>query len=188
MAQQELLAHAIDALDRAGVEHMVTGSFVSSIQGEPRATHDIDIVIALLPGALDPLLEAFPSDRFYVSREAAMAAIATGGMFNVLDTGTGDKIDFWMLTGDPFDRSRFERRIVDDLFGRRVAISTPEDTILVKLRWSRESGESEKQIRDATRVFELQAPLLDQSYLDAWADRLGVGDLLAQVRRGAGSG
>jgi hypothetical protein len=39
MSQQELLKKAIQALDQAGIQYMITGSVVSSLQGEPRSTH-----------------------------------------------------------------------------------------------------------------------------------------------------
>jgi predicted nucleotidyltransferase len=45
MSQQALLRRVVRALDGAGVPHMLTGSLASSLQGEPRATHDIDLVI-----------------------------------------------------------------------------------------------------------------------------------------------
>lgn len=38
MPQQELLKKVIQALDETGIEYMVTGSVVSSLQGEPRTT------------------------------------------------------------------------------------------------------------------------------------------------------
>ena len=47
MSQQELLSRVVRALTAAGVEYMVTGSVASSFQGEPRLTHDIDLVISL---------------------------------------------------------------------------------------------------------------------------------------------
>jgi predicted nucleotidyltransferase len=47
MSQQELVKEVIGALERAGIEYMLTGSLVSSMQGEARTTHDIDIVVAL---------------------------------------------------------------------------------------------------------------------------------------------
>lgn len=34
MSQQELLKKIIDILDKADIEYMLTGSFVSSLQGE----------------------------------------------------------------------------------------------------------------------------------------------------------
>jgi len=45
MSQQELLKQVIQALDQAEIEYMITGSVVSSLQGEPRSTHGIDIII-----------------------------------------------------------------------------------------------------------------------------------------------
>lgn len=47
MSQQELLKKVIQALDQAGIQYMITGSLASSLQGEPRSTHDIDMVIAI---------------------------------------------------------------------------------------------------------------------------------------------
>ncbi len=61
-------------------------------------------------------------------------------------------------------------------------MSAPEDTILMKLRWARESGGREKQLIDALRVYELQAATLDAGYIEEWAHRLGVDDLLGRLR------
>ncbi len=47
MSQQELLRKVIQALDQVGIQYMITGSLASSLQGEPRSTHDIDMVIAI---------------------------------------------------------------------------------------------------------------------------------------------
>src|SRR5207237_88204 len=89
----------------------------------------------------------------------------------------GGKVDFWLLTLEEFDKSRFHRKYVEEVFGFTLKVSAPEDTILQKLRWARLSGGSEKLFTDALRVYEVQALVLDRSYLDDWADRLGVRDL-----------
>ncbi len=47
MSQQELLRRVVQVLKKAGIEYMLTGSLVSSLQGEPRSTHDIDLIIAI---------------------------------------------------------------------------------------------------------------------------------------------
>ena len=47
MSQQELLKKVIQALDQAEIQYMITGSVVSSLQDEPRSTHDINMVIAV---------------------------------------------------------------------------------------------------------------------------------------------
>ncbi len=52
-----------------------------------------------------------------------------------------------------------------------------EDTILVKLRWAKLSGGSEKQFIDALRVYEVQYEKLDISYLEHWVEKLGIKEL-----------
>ena len=102
-------------------------------------------------------------------------------MFNLLDTDTGDKVDFWMLTDEPFDRSRFTRRRTEEVLGLKLSVSSPEDTILAKLSWSKRSGGSEKQFSDALHVYEVQSANLDMEYLRRWAKDLGVESLLKQL-------
>ena len=46
MSQQELLTKVLMALNCHDIPYMLTGSIVSSIQGEPRLSHDIDIIIS----------------------------------------------------------------------------------------------------------------------------------------------
>ena len=53
MSQPELLKLVAGRLKAAGIEYMVSGSIASSLQGEPRSTHDIDIVIAVRIPATD---------------------------------------------------------------------------------------------------------------------------------------
>ena len=161
---------------------MVTGSVASSLQGEPRSTHDIDVVVALTLPATAPLLNAFPPPRFYLDESSIHQAIARRDMFNLLDGDTGDKVDFWLLTDEAFDQQRFSRKIVEEFNGLRIKVSRPEDTILMKLKWAELAGGSEKQFGDALGVYELQHPKLDQAYLDDWAARLGLNAWLARLR------
>ena len=97
-------------------------------------------------------------------------------MFNLIDPREGTKVDFWLLTDDPFDRERFRRRRVERLLDMDIYLSTPEDTILAKLRWGKLSGGSEKHSTDALRVYELQYPTLDSDYLERWVEALDVRD------------
>jgi hypothetical protein len=164
---------------------MITGSIASSLQGEPRATHDIDIVIAIRVSAAEAaarLKAAFPEPDFYLDEDAAREAIASRAMFNLIDSRDGDKVDFWLLTDDAFDRTRFDRRYVEDFQGVELPVSRPEDTILMKLRWAAMLGGSEKQFTDALRVYEVQHGLLDEVYLDHWAAVIDVGAALTRLR------
>lgn len=186
MSQPELLKRVVDALEDVGIDYMVTGSVVSSLQGEPRATHDIDIVIALEKSSVPKLLSCFQPPAYHLDEEDIHDALKSSQpMFNLLDVAEGDKVDFWLLTGDPFDRSRFSRKYAEELFGMKVKVSRPEDSILMKLRWARLSGGSEKQFTDALRIYEVQFKNLDLGYLHTWAEKLEVTDLWKRLQKEA---
>lgn len=187
MSQHELLVTVLSFLEEHRVEYMVTGSVVSSIQGQPRATHDIDIVVNIPLTAVQFLVNAFKPPHYYVSAEAVQDAIRRKFMFNLLDTTGGDKVDFWMLTDEPFDKSRFERRYREEMPGLSMFVSRPEDTILAKLRWAKLSGGSEKQMTDARRVFEVQGDLLDLAYISKWVTLLQVDEEWKELQKSSKS-
>src|SRR4051794_10856295 len=115
MSQPELLARVAQVLDAASVEYMLTGSIVSSAQGDPRSTHDIDFIVNLQPAAVRALVEAFPPPQYYFDELAVREALERRDMVNLVEVETGHKVDFWMLTDDPFDQCRFSRRVKWDL-------------------------------------------------------------------------
>ena len=182
MSQQELLRKVIQALEDAGIDYMITGSMASSLQGEPRLTHDIDLVVDIQRSAADRLVAAFPSSDFYLAKNSILDAIDNKGMFNLIEPREGDKVDFWMLTDESFDRSRFLRKYVEEFMGLKLQISSPEDTILAKLKWAEESGGSEKQFVDALRVYEVQFEKLDIDYLELWASKLEVDTIWQRLK------
>ena len=47
---------------------MLTGSLVSSLQGIPRSTHDIDIIISIKNIDTNKLIEAFPRENYYLDK------------------------------------------------------------------------------------------------------------------------
>jgi hypothetical protein len=187
MSQSELLKQVATTLDRLGLAYMLTGSLATSLQGAPRATHDIDLVVELPSNRIDELAAEFPAPRYYLNRQAMHDAVTRRTMFNLLDTTEGDKVDFWLLTDDSFDRNRFARRrraAFDDL---TIPVSSPEDTILMKLRWTTLSGGSEKHFGDALRVFQLQRSILDVAYIESWAQTLSVSTLWQRLLSEAAS-
>jgi hypothetical protein len=144
------------------------------MQGEPRLTHDIDCIISCSAAVAAPLQAEFPGPRFYCDETSVHAAVRDNGMFNLIDSTSGDKIDFWILTDTPFDTCRFSRRISAAVFSESAWISTPEDTILAKLNWAKISGGSEKQAADALRVYQTNRDALDRRYLAGWVLQLGI--------------
>jgi hypothetical protein len=134
----------------------VTGSIAASYHGRPRATHDADIVIDPSPEQLDALVQTLAAAGFYVDSDRAHEALVQRRQFNVIDPVHATKLDLIIRRARPFSIEEFNRRQrVDVAFGRGVAMVTPEDAILSKLEWARRSGDSERQIRDAAGVLEL---------------------------------
>jgi hypothetical protein len=154
---------------------MLTGSMVSSLQGEPRSTHDMDFVVALDITSAAAFIQAIRTTGCYFDEERVPEAIESSGMFNLIDPTAGLKVDFWMLTTEPFDKSRFKRKIQEDVLGMALWVSSPEDTILAKLSWSKLSGGSQKQLNDAVRVYEIQHSQLDLEYVERWVEKLDLG-------------
>lgn len=183
MSQQELLKKAIQALETLKIEYMLTGSIVSSLQGEPRSTHDIDIIVVIEKSDADRLFEYFSAPDFYLDRNSILEAIDNKDMFNLIDIKEGSKIDFWMLTNEPYDKSRFSRKYTEEFAGIKIQVSSPEDTILAKLRWAKLSGGSEKQFTDALRIYEVQFGKLDMEYMKYWAKELRIESLLKRLKK-----
>jgi hypothetical protein len=153
------------------------------MQGEPRATHNIDIVAEISRDGVEAFLREFTPDDYYYDLERAKSVVEAGGMFNILSMSSGDKVDIWALTESAFDQSRFSRKQTVSLLGLKANVSSPEDTILMKLLWAKMSGGSDKQLFDAARVYELQSDVLDLSYIDTWVERLELKDQLANMTR-----
>jgi len=61
-------------------------------------------------------------------------------------------------------------------------VTTAEDILLAKLRWYADGGRvSDRQWNDIGGILE-QNPNLDWDYVNSWAARLGVTDLLEEAR------
>ena len=73
----------------------------------------------------------------------------------------------------------------EDVFGFTMKISSPEDTILSKLKWIKLSGGSQKQFIDALRVYEVQYQTLDVSYIEKWVTELNVIDIWKELKKNA---
>jgi hypothetical protein len=181
--QEEFIARIAGSLQAAGIAYMVAGSVGSALHGEPRTTHDVDIVIDPTPEQLEQLVHALASD-YYISPEAAREALQHRSMFNLIDFASGWKADLIVCKDRPFSREEFSRRRAIPYGGGSLWVTSPEDIILSKLEWAKITP-SERQLRDALGVAATQWPQLDQDYLRRWARELGVEGSLEELLREA---
>jgi len=179
--EEEALDRIIQLLERVKIPYMVTGSIAASYHGRPRATHDADVVIDPGEGQLDELTGNLRTAGFYVDADRAREALRQRRQFNAIEMARATKVDLIIRKGRAFSTEEFgRRRAVDLAFRPRVALVTAEDLVLSKLEWARLGGDSERHVRDAAGVVELN-PALDRAYIHHWAAELGVSDLWNRI-------
>jgi hypothetical protein len=177
---EEAVVAVIDALDTLRIPYMLVGSLSQNVYGVPRSTQDADIVLQIDPGALGRLKSAL--GMFLWEPQLSFEAV-TGTTRQILEApGTGFKIELFLLTDDPHDQERFERRKRVTVFGRQTSVATAEDVVITKLRWSKQ-GQRRKDLEDVRGVVAVSDQLLDWPYIHHWCDAHGTRQLLEEVRR-----
>ena len=171
-------------LEEAGIPYMLTGSFASAYHGRPRATQDIDFVIAPSPDQIRALIQKLPPAEYYADEAAALEAHRQESQFNVIDLATGWKVDFICRKSRLFSRTEFDRRVRAELEGLSLYIATAEDVVLAKLEWAKLGG-SQRQIEDVAGLLEVRGAELDLAYVERWVAALGVTAEWAAARRAA---
>ncbi len=182
------LLPVVDALEALGVPYHVGGSVASSFVGVARATQDADLVADLQPEHAALLAQALEG-TYYADLERIAHAIRSRRSFNVIHLGTAYKVDVFVSKDTPFARENMARRVALEIpgLGRSLYFSSPEDIVLHKLLWYADGGGvSDRQWYDLQGVLRLQAKALDRDYLQTWADRLGVAELLQRALKEAG--
>lgn len=187
MTARDLFSRVLSILETAGIPVMLTGSFASSYHGAPRATQDVDLVIAPTADQLRALMKLLPRDEFYADEGAALEALRLEGQFNLIDLRSGWKVDLIIRKSRPFSREEFDRRTIVELEGAEVPIASPEDVLIAKMEWARMS-ESARQVEDAARMLRVRAVQIDRAYVERWVTELGLDEQWAAVKRIASAG
>lgn len=180
-SSQRLLNRISQGLQSAGIPYMVVGSFASAYHGIPRSTQDLDIVVSLEMDTLDQMLSTLSEPGCYLSREAAEEAVRNQGQFNLIDGGTGWKVDFIVCKNREFSQQELARRREAVLEGCEVYVASPEDTVISKLEWAKDSL-SERQLRDVAGILDVCGDTLDKDYLQRWIAELDLTEIFARAR------
>jgi hypothetical protein len=152
---------------------MLTGSFASSFHGVPRATQDIDFVIAPDARQLRAFVRDLLSNGFYVDEDAALEALSQESLFNAIDQHTAWKIDLIICKSRPFSQEEFARSYRVAFEGLALWIATVEDVIIAKLEWASHSG-SQRQLDDCAQLLRVRGTELDRAYLSRWLTALDL--------------
>lgn len=176
----EVLKLVCQRLEQYKLPYMLTGSFAANFYTIPRMTRDIDIVIQIHKAEIDRIVEIFKND-FYVDRDSIDEAIRHQGMFNMIHIESVYKVDFIILKDVSYRDTEFKRRQRILLGDTPIWIVAPEDLIISKLFWSKDSL-SEMQIKDIKNII-LSVKNLDQEYIHSWVQKLELIQIYEKVKK-----
>lgn len=177
--QLDVLKLVAARLDGASIPYMVTGSIAASHYSTPRFTRDIDIVVELVPADAERVSQLFESE-FYSDPDAVRRAARQRGMVNLIHRELLVKVDFIVRKDNPYRLEEFRRRRHVPIEDVSVSIVAPEDLVLSKLVWMKDSR-SEVQRRDIENLLDAVSDL-DLGYIETWANELGVLALWREIR------
>lgn len=178
-----VLVQVVGALEGLGIQYVIVGSIASSIHGEYRASADIDIVADVQLDHVEPLVESLKAE-YYVDDLMIRRAISEGRSFNLIHLNAIFKVDVFVPTTELAQQQliRREKHRLQSSGEQQIWVATAEDTILAKLHWYRLGREiSELQWRDVQGIMATRGKALDYRYLDEWAEKLGLVELLRRA-------
>ena len=177
MLEADLFLLFARPLNQANIRYIIGGSVAAIFYGEPRLTHDVDLVVVLTTGDIQRMSQIFPESDFYVPPIEIIAeevSRGTSGQFNVIHTSTGYKADFYPAgTGDRLNAWGFRNKREIQFEGETLALAPPEYVIVRKLQFFREGG-SEKHLRDIRSMVAISGEQIDSTQLQEWIQRLGL--------------
>jgi hypothetical protein len=173
------------ALELHGVPYMLTGSLASSMYGIPRATNDVDIVIAPTRDQLLNVVQMFQRVGLNVHAESALNAYRNRSQFNVIDFPKSLKVDLILQRDREFSIVEFKRRQTHEVEGIRLTVATPEDVVIAKLEWAK-IGDSNRQLQDAAGILKMQRETLDFGYIEEWVEALQLHEQWTALQEQAG--
>jgi hypothetical protein len=168
MAELDPVLVFVRPLNRLNVRYMVTGSVASIVYGQPRLTHDVDVVIELTRPQIGLLGPAFPPDAFYCPPPEIIRLEnerSLRGHFNIIHHETGFKADLYPTGSDPFHEWGLARRRQITIGEDPVQFAPPEYVIVRKLEYYQEGG-SDKHVLDIRAMLETSVGLIDRAELD----------------------
>src|SRR5207245_3851957 len=129
-------------------------SVAAMLYGEPRVTHDVDLVVFLRLEQIARLPLLYPSPDFYVPPTDVIAievARERRGHFNVIHADSSLKADFYTANRDELHAWAFRGARKYSLPETVITLAPPEYVIIRKLEFYREGG-SEKHLRDISSM------------------------------------
>jgi hypothetical protein len=181
MSATDIVLRIIRVLNELGIPYMMVGSYSSNYWGRPRSTKDADFVVALEGTELQRLVAAMGSD-FRLEQQMSFETVTMHARHQIVHRASLFQLEFFELTDEPFNQSRFARRLQVEFRGLQTWLPSPEDVIIQKLSWASRNPNREQDIVDAREVIGAQKKSgLDLEYIRRWTDQHGTRELFEKL-------
>ncbi len=185
MQEPDLSLLFVRPLYELEIRYIISGSVAAILYGEPRLTHDVDLIIYLRHEEIARLVEMFPEPDYYMPPADIISGEMTretGGHFNIIHNDTGFKADIYLSGSDEFHAWAFRHARRIEYKGHPLQVAPPEYVIVRKLEYYREGG-SEKHLRDVRAMLAVSKEELKSSEIIDWIRRFQLEEEWKLVQR-----
>jgi hypothetical protein len=168
MQNLNLFSLYTDLLNKNKIDYFVTGSVASIVYGEPRLTHDIDLVLNLLEDHVDLFMAAFPADQFYCPpKEVIKVELRRNlrGHLNLIHHETGFKADIYFVEKEELQIWAFKNRQTIKIYNSTISLAPPEYVIVKKLEFY-EEGKDQKHLNDINGILSNSRDIINFKFLN----------------------
>lgn len=181
----QALRHVWQTLQPLNVPMAVIGGLALAAWKHVRATRDIDLLLAVRPGGLDPILRQLLAANVRPKRNPPVTRLGRLEIVQLLYEPPEALMDLQidlLLANSEYHLDALARRIPTNLprLDLEIAVLACEDLVLHKLLAGRMID-----LADAVALLRTNRETLDGEYLDRWARNLGIAEELARVRKEA---
>lgn len=173
----EIIFLVTDFFDKENIKYVIVGGLAAIFYGVPRTTMDLDLILHIPEEKIDKFIKFFQKNDFFADKWDLEQSLKEKSHCTIEDKESLLRLDIKGVYTD-FDQKTLERRIPFEYKGKKVYITSAEDTIANKLLFGRE-----QDIKDVEGIFVRQEEKLDMDLLKKRCKELGVEEEFLEMKK-----
>src|SRR6266536_378026 len=170
----------IAAFEQSKIVYYIQGTIAASLYGMQRSTFTVDLVADLYTKHTDILLEQLKL-AYAIDEQVIREAISERTCFDIVHIKSLVKVTVSLSQNHPFEqeiRRRLQKHVLAEN-NPSICVASPEDIVLSQLIEYQTGGEvADDQWNEILGVLKVQSTNLDFPYLERWASKLNIADIL----------
>lgn len=160
----QLYLRVVKMLEALRFPYLIVGGMATGVLGEPRLTHDVDVIAGFKSENTEQVLKKAREEGFLFNEREVRKNIQEKGTFRL------EYQKLWVdliIASTELEQSAFKRGKRVKVLGVEANFPSPEDFILFKLIPGRP-----KDLLDVESVILRHRDKLDRAYLERWAQQI----------------